>query len=615
MTSAEDLDLLRRYEPEVRYTRGELFFPCAVEDYIVRCSLWARSTNGRARLLVSQGSLDLDRLASFGRLAGRQQLYLRFVDEPLRGIDYQRWRLRPEHTAFEARGRLSRVPLGSRLLDSLFDLSLLLRGTVPGGTTAAAEIEYRQMQRLDSRRVYYGRVVREGGWTILHYLFFYAMNNWRSTFYGINDHEADWEQVFIFLNPTAGGSLQPRWVAYASHDFQGDDLRRRWDDPTIVKNGDHPVIFAGAGSHASYFEQGEYLMGATPAFLAPLDKLLQRLRKLWNESLGMGSSTESPESDAPPDDISLPAVSLSVPYVDYARGDGPRIGPGQSEEWTPVLISTGQPWVSDYRGLWGLDTRDPLGGERAPSGPRYNRDGTVRMSWYDPLGWAGLDKVHPPSETSAAIEQRIASLSTELADLQTQIDAQRQVVRALELDHRALSAGETTGARLARSETGLLEAQAALQAQRLRQSELGETIQALQNYLNRIQSGDWGNPAGHLRHVHHPEPPLPNQRWLVELWAAVSGALALLSVVALLVLRPSYWQIWILSVLVLLGAVEAAARQRLVNYILNLVITLAVITTLVLAWEFWELVILLALALVAFFILRDNLTELRRRGS
>ena len=123
---------------------------------------------------------------------------------------------------------------------------------------------------------------------ILQYLFFFPMNDWRSTFYGINDHEADWAQAFVFLAEDDTGAMKPHWVAYASHDFKGDDLRRRWDDPLLEKVGTHPVIFAGAGSHASYFEQGEYLMGATPKFLQPVKQTLLRLRRFWVETLGQG---------------------------------------------------------------------------------------------------------------------------------------------------------------------------------------------------------------------------------------------------------------------------------------------------------------------------------------
>ena len=93
---------------------------------------------------------------------------------------------------------------------------------------------------------------------MLQYLFFYFMNDYRSTFSGANDHESDWEQVFVVLEDAPDGP-HPVWVGAAAHDYSGDDLRRRWDDPLLVREGDHLVVFAGAGSHAAYFEQGEYL--------------------------------------------------------------------------------------------------------------------------------------------------------------------------------------------------------------------------------------------------------------------------------------------------------------------------------------------------------------------
>ena len=100
--------------------------------------------------------------------------------------------------------------------------------------------------------------MRRGGWIVLHYLYFYFMNDWRSTFAGANDHEADLEQAFVVLEDAPGGP-RPVWFGCAAHDYSGDELRRRWDDPYITLVGDHPVIHAGAGSHAAYFEAGEYI--------------------------------------------------------------------------------------------------------------------------------------------------------------------------------------------------------------------------------------------------------------------------------------------------------------------------------------------------------------------
>jgi hypothetical protein len=84
------------------------------------------------------------------------------------------------------------------------------------------------------------------------------MNDWRSTFGGVNDHEGDWEQVTLFLTESdAAEKPELAWVAFSAHDEVGDDLRRRVDDPDVhLIDGTHPVVNAGAGSHS-----GAYLPG------------------------------------------------------------------------------------------------------------------------------------------------------------------------------------------------------------------------------------------------------------------------------------------------------------------------------------------------------------------
>jgi hypothetical protein len=190
----DDLTLLRRYEPIVCYTQGEQFFPTAIGGYLRGASLW---TSRGSRRLVAEGALDEAGLAHAAETAAGLGLYLRFTEDPLTAADYRRWRF--ERPAFRAPGRLARVGLFARVIDSLFDVSLLVRGRVRGGATAIAAAKYQAIHRRDPRYVYYGRVVRVGGYIALNYWFFYAMNPWRSTFYGANDHEADWEQVFVYI--------------------------------------------------------------------------------------------------------------------------------------------------------------------------------------------------------------------------------------------------------------------------------------------------------------------------------------------------------------------------------------------------------------------------------
>ena len=595
-----DLELLRKHEPIIYYTSGEMFLPRAVEGYVAHSSLWEVDGRGRARQLAAEGELTIDSLATFDQVPAGHALFLRFVSKPLNPLEYQQWLNRPGRVKFKAPGRLARVPLLSRIGDTFFDLSLAIRGVVPGGTAAAAEVRMRELEKRDGRNVYFGRVVREGGWIALHYIYFYPMNNWRSGFFGVNDHEADWEQAFVFLYQNENGDYVPQWVAYASHDFQGDDLRRRWDDPALVKEGEHPVIFAGAGSHASYFERGDYIMGIEPKWITPIKDVFNGFRRFWVETLKQGENEEFVEKVG---------ELFTIPFVDYARGDGVAIGPNKPKSWFPILISEADGWVSRYRGLWGLDTRDRLGGERAPAGPMYDRSGAIRKSWYDPLGWAGLDKLFPPSILPAEIDERLAAVDEKLDSLESTIESERERLRVLALDLESLRAAEHFSGVYEVKEKQLREHQAAFQGQIRQQVELTETRSALHNYKRRIEAGDLGPPAAHIRQAHHPTQPVDQHRAL-ELWAAVSGALALLAFGYLVIYRPDHWILFAIIVSVVFGLIDALARGSTDRYLAGLTVALAFINGLILFFEFWQISLILPLVLLVIFMLRDNLREL-----
>ncbi|MEM7034761.1 MAG: hypothetical protein AAF629_34795, partial [Chloroflexota bacterium] len=278
-----DQALLRRFEPIVRCTKGEAFLPMSVESYVRHCSLWQERANEDPICLIPAGELSLEKLAEMTFLPDDALHYLKFID-PLKLTQLAAYRLHdlthktPRDLFHAGRGRLARVGYISRLIDAVFTLSLLARGRVPGDTAAAAGQVYQSMTEEEKQPCYYGRVIRRNGWVILQYWFLYAFNNWRSGFDGANDHESDWEMALIYLAPTDHQGLKPTWVAYAAHDFSGDDLRRHWDDPELEKEGEHPIIYAGAGSHASYFQSGEYLPTIEVSFLAPIARFVRGLR-------------------------------------------------------------------------------------------------------------------------------------------------------------------------------------------------------------------------------------------------------------------------------------------------------------------------------------------------
>ncbi|GIV77910.1 hypothetical protein FKZ61_001380 [Litorilinea aerophila] len=618
------LALLRRYEPILRFTRGERFFPMDVEPYVRACSLWVQRPGEDPFCLVERGRLDLERLsqphpAEFGTVH-----YLKFTDplsvtqlaaytwqQSIHGRDEEEFRPGP--------GRLARVGYFPRLIDAFFTLGLLARGRVPGDAAAAAAQAYRQLLAQGEGYRYHGRVIEQNGWVVLQYWFFYAFNNWRSAFFGANDHEGDWEMLNIYLYqarpPEAGETLaqaaeryRPEWVAYASHDYQGDDLRRRWDDPELEKVGGHPVVYVSAGSHASYYSRGEYLTEIELPFLAPLARVSNQLRHVWHEWLRQYRPEE--EAETPPPDGNI----FRIPFVDYARGDGISIGPGESREWDPPHLLTPPPaWVTNYRGLWGLYTRDPFAGEDAPAGPMYNRDGSVRRAWYDPVGWAGLDKVAPPRQQIELAVQRQDTLRIHQVVLQEEIEHRSRELHQLGMEAAAMRTQPHLHRLYQEHQRRIAELSAELDQLRAQAAQERALLAALEQHEARLRAGDRGPAREHIRRAHRPasEQRLRLSR-LAEIWAAVSISVTMVGFVALVYLARHYLVFGLTTIIALFTFIEAGFRGQLLRLVVSLTIGLAVVASLVLLYEFFWQVITLTVLVVGLYIMWENLRELRQ---
>lgn len=603
-----DLGLLRRFEPILRFTEGEQFFPMPVEPYVQACSLWVQRPDEVPQELVPVERLDLNRLAfpypdEFGAVH-----YLRLVEplEATRLMVDRRHEMPPAPRFHAGLGRLARVGYGSRLIDALFSISLLARGRVPGDTAAAGLVAYQRILEREPRRCYYGRVIRDRGWIVLQYWFFYLFNNWRSGFFGANDHESDWEMVNIYLSQADETSeATPEWVAYAAHDASGDDLRRHWLDAEVEKVDEHPVVYVGAGSHANYFQPGEYLTEIRLSFLAPLARFTDLLSRFWQQRLRQYGGNNGAAGGQEPTNI------FRVPFVDYARGDGMALGPGQAEQWSaPELIEPPPRWVSQYRGLWGLYTEDPFAGEDAPSGPMYNRDGSVRRAWYDPVGWAGLEKV-PPTE----VLQRHLVAQTEA--LRTEQQSHWQMIRAKEEELQGLG----VRAEALRVQPHLYRSYRELESQITRLAQevdvLREQVtrgqaelEALQFYFGQLQLGVSGPLRAHLHYAHHPASAagLRFSR-LAEVWAALSVGLMMFIVVMLVVFARSHLFLGLFAALALFTFIEASFRGAMIRLVTSATVSLSIIATLVILYEFfWPIVILLVLV-TGVYILWENLLE------
>ncbi|HMZ06098.1 MAG TPA: hypothetical protein PK078_00655 [Anaerolineales bacterium] len=115
----DDLELLKKYEPVLRFSKGERFFPMEVEPYLEKCLLFPSGPIGAAELL---GYIHEPLLERMGRL-NSHEFFLRFVNKPLNDFDAWIWW-----------GGLSLVGLGV----GWFSLSLAGVEIVIGASLAAA---------------------------------------------------------------------------------------------------------------------------------------------------------------------------------------------------------------------------------------------------------------------------------------------------------------------------------------------------------------------------------------------------------------------------------------------------------------------------------------------
>jgi hypothetical protein len=592
---APDIELLRAFEPVVRYTLGESFLPMSVATYLASAVRMRSDGTGRHEVLGTPGGLtdatlvdeegDGTVVRDYLTVAGHgaaDDVAAIFKRESRQAVGFH------SHG-----GRLARVGYASRFIDALFAISLLARGRVPGSLARRSVQRYRSLPpEQASVHPYYGRVVRTATWTALQYWFFYAFNDWRSGFNGANDHEADWEQILIYVDADSDRRAVPVWAAYAQHDYHGRDLRRRWDDrEQLDLVGDHPVVYAGAGSHASYFRPGEYLAAQPVRLPSLLQRGANALSRIMSGRRGSGD-----------------ARMLSIAFVDFARGDGVAIGPGAEREWAPVVMDETQPWVPGYSGLWGMSVEDPFQGEDAPAGPMFNRDRSVRTSWADPVAFAELDLEPPPSQAATLLRARAKALESRQAELGTAIPAlERELAAAGAEDSDAADDAHRTPSRIAERErlrTDLTGLQREREENALRLGDLGRRLTAAEEGLRP-------SPQAHLRRI--PVPAAPgSQRTgrLLEAWAAVSIGLMLIILVGVLLLTPRFGLAISIGVIGLFVLIESILRGGVVGLLATWVRLLAVLAVGILLVNYWQLALIVAVIAAGVFILRANVGEL-----
>lgn len=364
-------DLILKYQPVLKFSkdgqgREENFFPISAANYVAESALHEKG-KGQVK---ERKTVTLDDLGSMTALQSRN-LYLTFAADKVLEHDPS-WRDRLEHGGLELYsidGDMTpqyvvegedEVGISFAMSDPTLepmpepdelDPSFSFSG--PGGEPGPAEVSFgltdamqlpqevhqRAIEHYEPYRdfakhppMYYYSSLFSRGFHVLQYWFFYAYNDWGSGHGGVNDHEADWEMIALFLR---GG--KPAHIAYSAH--TGNPAQHEWGDPAVEKvGGTHPVVYVGCGSHANYFHK---------------------------------------------------EIHAQITFKDFAQGDSAlAIGPDTGVPWGPPVNLGEQSWALNYAGGWGalvkrFGTESLAMGAQAPVSPPWQF-----RRWESPVDWA-----------------------------------------------------------------------------------------------------------------------------------------------------------------------------------------------------------------------------------
>ena len=199
-------DLLKRFQPVLRYDSNEQFFADSAVQFVVNPTTeLRRKSSPKGKGAVIAGAVGA---------AGRPTLTLDF--------------------------------LGSKAYG---DGSDVLEGDVMGVRGKDYREQYRQLRMAhpELTNVVYGHAIEVNGRLWLQYWFWYFYNDYQLSF-ALGTHEGDWEMVQFRIDADAG---QPDLAVYSQHRY-GEV--RPWDEVETL--GERPVIYVARGSHAGYYTTG-----------------------------------------------------------------------------------------------------------------------------------------------------------------------------------------------------------------------------------------------------------------------------------------------------------------------------------------------------------------------
>jgi hypothetical protein len=242
----------------------------------------------------------------------------------------------------------------------------------------------------------------------------------------------------------------------------------------------------------------------------------------------------------------------------------------------------------------------------------YNRDGTPRAAWYDPLGFAGLDKVPPPPQVQQMLTANCQKVAQRQENLERSIPEKAADLQALGIKLKGMEGNPHLARQYAVLEKEMTALSGEVRALRREFSENKALYQGLTGRLERMKVGMQDDPRVHIHHLAIPDDLTQTLRFdrAAETWAAVSLSLLLFAIAALIFFAPKYIWAGLAIILILFLVTESILRGAFVQTIGRITLILAMVATLILFLHFWKWIIVGTLLAMGISLMYQRLREL-----
>jgi cation transport ATPase len=243
----------------------------------------------------------------------------------------------------------------------------------------------------------------------------------------------------------------------------------------------------------------------------------------------------------------------------------------------------------------------------------YNRDKTISREWFDPVGWAGLDKVPTRAEELEVITGRQAEIEKRRDLLSSELREKSSRLKALGMDAEA-TRDQSHLSKLHENQTRHIE-ELSREVETLREQLSDDEVlaESLREHAESLRGGE--RPPAHAHIVHAARPVSEAETHagrVAQLWASISIALVLVTLILIIAYERSHLLSALVFAIAVFAFIEAGFRRRLTRFIVSVNVALAVVGALVLLEHYFWSVIVLAVLAVGLYILSENLRELGR---